>query len=49
VDLNGDLISTKSGIILHPLGDRTQRAVAAPPLGLHAELPHRAPINQRTE
>ena len=27
----GDLISTKSGIILHPLGDRTQRAVASLP------------------
>jgi ATP-dependent protease ClpP protease subunit len=27
----GDLISTKSGIILHALGDRTQRAVASPP------------------
>jgi ATP-dependent protease ClpP protease subunit len=28
----GDLISTKSGIILHPLGDRTERAVASAPL-----------------
>jgi hypothetical protein len=26
----GDLISAKSGIILHPLGDRTERAVAPP-------------------
>jgi len=24
----GDLISAKSGIIMHPLGDRTERAVA---------------------
>jgi ATP-dependent protease ClpP protease subunit len=28
----GDLISAKSGIILHPLGDRTERALAAPPV-----------------
>jgi hypothetical protein len=28
----GDLISAKSGIILHPLGDRTERAVASAPL-----------------
>jgi hypothetical protein len=26
----GDLISAKSGIIMHPLGDRTERAVAPP-------------------
>ena len=26
----GDLISAKSGIILHPLGDRTLRDVTAP-------------------
>jgi hypothetical protein len=28
----GDLISAKSGIILHPLGNRTERAVAPAPL-----------------
>jgi hypothetical protein len=28
----GDLISAKSGIIMHPLGDRTERAVAPPPV-----------------
>jgi ATP-dependent protease ClpP protease subunit len=28
----GDLISAKSGIILHPLGDRTERALALPPV-----------------
>jgi hypothetical protein len=28
----GDLISAKSGIILHPLGDRTVRDVTAPPV-----------------
>jgi hypothetical protein len=28
----GDLISAKSGIILHPLGDRTERALAPPPV-----------------
>jgi ATP-dependent protease ClpP protease subunit len=27
----GDLISAKSGIIMHPLGDRTERPVAPPP------------------
>jgi hypothetical protein len=28
----GDLISAKSGIILHPLGDRTERDLAPPPV-----------------
>ena len=28
----GDLISAKSGIILHPLGDRTVRDLTAPPV-----------------
>jgi hypothetical protein len=28
----GDLISAKSGMIMHPLGGRTERAVAPPPV-----------------
>ena len=37
----GDLISAKSGIIMHPLGDRTERAVAPPPVdaGRGSDLP----------
>jgi hypothetical protein len=29
---SGDLISAKSGMIMHPLGGRTERAVAPPPV-----------------
>ena len=45
----GDLISAKSGIILHPLGDRTVRAEAPPPVdaGRSLDLPfaHGCPLS----
>jgi hypothetical protein len=42
----GDLISTKSGIILHPLGDRTKRAVASPPVD--ADRGRDLPLGKKT-
>jgi hypothetical protein len=42
----GDLISAKSGIILHSLGDRTERPVAPPPVD--ADRGHDRPLGKRT-
>jgi Clp protease len=42
----GDLISAKSGIILHPLGDRTERAVAPPPVD--ADRGRDLPLGKKT-
>src|SRR6266550_4218584 len=42
----GDLISAKSGIIMHPLGDRTERAVAPPPVD--ADRGRDLPLGKKT-
>jgi hypothetical protein len=42
----GDLISAKSGIILHPLGDRTARALAPPPVD--ADRGRDLPLGKKT-
>jgi hypothetical protein len=42
----GDLISAKSGIILHPLGNRTERAVAPPPVD--ADRGRDLPLGKKT-
>lgn len=42
----GDLISAKSGIILHPLGDRTERALA--PLPVDADHGRDLPLGKKT-
>jgi ATP-dependent protease ClpP protease subunit len=42
----GDLISAKSGIILHPLGDRTVRDVTAPPVD--ADRGRDLPLGKKT-
>jgi hypothetical protein len=42
----GDLIRAKSGIILHPLGDRTERALAPPPVD--AERGRDLPLGKKT-
>jgi ClpP protease-like protein len=42
----GDLISAKSGIILHPLGDRIERAVAPPPVD--ADRGRDLPLGKKT-
>jgi hypothetical protein len=42
----GDLISAKTGIILHPLGDRTERAVAPPPVD--ADRGRDLPLGKKT-
>jgi hypothetical protein len=42
----GDLISAKSGIILHPLGDRTLRDFTAPPVD--ADRGRDLPLGKRT-
>jgi ATP-dependent protease ClpP protease subunit len=42
----GDLMSAKSGIILHPLGDRTERALAAAPVD--ADRGRDLPLGKKT-
>ena len=42
----GDLISAKSGIIMHPLGDRTERAIAPPPV--EADPSRDLPLSKKT-
>jgi hypothetical protein len=42
----GDLISAKSGIIMHSLGDRTERAVAPPPVD--ADRGRDLPLGKKT-
>jgi len=42
----GNLISAKSGIIMHPLGDRTERAVAPPPVD--ADRGRDLPLGKKT-
>jgi hypothetical protein len=42
----GDLISAKSGIILHPLGDRTVRDLTAPPVT--ADRGRELPLGKKT-
>ena len=42
----GDLISAKSGIILHPLGDRTVRDLTAPPVA--ADRGRDLPLGKKT-
>ena len=42
----GDLISAKSGIILHPLGDRTERDLAPPPVD--ADRGRDLPLGKKT-
>jgi hypothetical protein len=42
----GDLISAKSGIIMHPLADRTERAVAPPPVD--ADRGRDLPLGKKT-
>jgi hypothetical protein len=42
----GDLISAKGGIIMHPLGDRTERAVGPPPVD--ADRGRDLPLGKKT-
>jgi len=42
----GDLIRAKSGVIMHPLGDRTERAITPPPVG--ADRGRDLPLGKKT-